>query len=82
MPTPSFPDVISRITAAISALGGEGVIPKLNWSAPRVSSHGDDLSFSQEELKFFSLVGCSMDQHHQQSVLLLPCGGDSAAQEL
>lgn len=33
---PSFPELIPRIVAAISALGGRGVFPKLNWSAPKV----------------------------------------------
>lgn len=33
---PSFPDVVSRISEAIDSLGGRGVLPKLNWSAPRV----------------------------------------------
>lgn len=33
---PSFPELLPRISAAISALGGRGVFPKLNWSAPKV----------------------------------------------
>lgn len=33
---PSFPELLPRISAAISELGGRGVFPKLNWSAPKV----------------------------------------------
>lgn len=35
---PSFPELLLRISAAIATLGGRGVLPKLNWSAPRVRS--------------------------------------------
>ena len=35
-PPPSFPQLLPRISAAIVALGGRGVVPKLNWSTPRV----------------------------------------------
>jgi hypothetical protein len=34
-PLPSFPEVEAAIGAAIERLGG-AVIPKLNWSAPKV----------------------------------------------
>ena len=32
---PSFPELLPLISAAIAALGGRGVVPKLNWSTPR-----------------------------------------------
>lgn len=32
---PAFPELLPHISAAISALEGRGVVPKLNWSAPK-----------------------------------------------
>ena len=35
-PVPSFPELTQQISSAIESLGG-AVLPKLNWSSPRVS---------------------------------------------
>lgn len=37
---PEFPDFNDKVLEAINSLGG-CVFPKLNWSAPRVSSNQD-----------------------------------------
>ena len=34
-PVPSFPELTQQISSAIESLGGS-VLPKLNWSSPRV----------------------------------------------
>ena len=39
-PAPSFPELTQQISSAIESLGG-AVIPKLNWSSPRVRREGE-----------------------------------------
>ena len=38
-PAPSFPELTQQISSAIELLGG-AVLPKLNWSSPRVRREG------------------------------------------
>ena len=40
-PAPSFPELTQQISSAIESLGG-AVIPKLNWSSPRVRKEREE----------------------------------------
>ena len=79
-PVPSFPELTQQISSAIESLGGS-VLPKLNWSSPRVRcvcvrerQRGTSLSMSS--------LGCYLDISWELPTVQLSCRNLSIAKKL